>query len=211
MRLSGGENGRDGLWGWGWSRGGGLGNPHALGGSCDEFSDGVGEGGGGMDMEDGDRVLAVVCAALHEDDGYEVGAGGLEEGEGAGLGEVLDVGGGDVADDVEAVVDDGEGGEAFGTHEEEGFGEGFVAAGGVSICSHGVWRGYLLDSDDLMSPDLQIPQDLRIQSLNNREAIPILPQKVQQLKLTQHPHNILCTLLHNNDPMYTPSKELQRR
>lgn len=133
MRLSGREDGWDGLRRWGWGWGWGLGNPHALGGSRDEFSDGVGEGGGGMDIEDGDRVLAVVCAALHEDDGDEVGAGGLEEGEGAGLGEVLDVGCGDVADDVEAVVDDGERGEAFGAHKEKGFGEGFVAAGVVSI------------------------------------------------------------------------------
>lgn len=79
-------------------------------------------------MEDWDRVLAVVCATLHEDDGYEVGAGRLEEGEGAGFGEMLDIGCRDIADDVEAVVDDGEGGETFGAHEEEGFREGFVAA-----------------------------------------------------------------------------------
>ena len=84
-------------------------------------------------MEDRDGVLAVVCAALHEDDRDEVGTGGLEEGERASLGEVLDVGGGDVADDVEAVVDDGEGGEAFGAHEQEGFGEGFVASSVVSM------------------------------------------------------------------------------
>lgn len=123
---------------------------------------------------------------------------------------MLDVSGGDVADDVEAVVDDGEGGEAFGAHKKERFGEGFVAAGDVSI---GAWRHVLedlLDSNDLVSPDLQIVQDLRIQPFNNREAIPILPQKVQQLELTQHPHNMLCAFLHNNDPMYTPCKELQR-
>ena len=130
MRLSGGQNGWDGLWGWSWGRGWGLGDPHALGGGGDEFRDGVGEGGGGVDVEDRDGVLAVVCAALHEDNGDEVGAGGLEEGKGAGLGEVLDVGGGDVADDVEAVVDDGEGGEALGAHEKEGFGEGLIATGG---------------------------------------------------------------------------------
>lgn len=68
-------------------------------------------------MEDWDGVLAIVCAALHEDDGDEMGAGGFEEREGAGLGEVLDVGCGDVANDVETVVDNGQGGEAFGAHE----------------------------------------------------------------------------------------------
>lgn len=70
-----------------------------------------------MDVEYWDGVLSVVCAALHEDDRDEVCTGGLEEREGAGLGEVLDVGGGDVSDDVKAVIDDGEGGEAFGAHE----------------------------------------------------------------------------------------------
>ena len=130
MRLSCCQDRWDSLWGWSRSRRWGLGDPHALGGSSDELRDSVCEGRGRVYVEDGNGVLAVVCAALHEDDGDEVCTGGFEEGEGAGLGEVLDVGCGDVADDVEAVVDDGEGGEAFGAHEEEGFGEGFVAAVG---------------------------------------------------------------------------------
>lgn len=39
----------------------------------------MGERRVGVDVEDGERVFAVVDAALGEDDGYEVDAGGAEE------------------------------------------------------------------------------------------------------------------------------------
>ena len=40
-------------------------------------------------MEDGEGVFAVAHTALREDDGYEVDAGGAEEGEGGGFREEL--------------------------------------------------------------------------------------------------------------------------
>jgi hypothetical protein len=43
-------------------------NPHAMGARCDEFRDGMGESADGRHVEDGIRVLAVVEAALGEDD-----------------------------------------------------------------------------------------------------------------------------------------------
>jgi transcriptional regulator len=42
----------------------------------------VGECAVGVDVEDGERVFAVVDAAFREDDGDEVDAGGSEEWEG---------------------------------------------------------------------------------------------------------------------------------
>ena len=60
------------LIGWaGWDRAGGrrvLDNPHAMGACCNEFRDSVGESADGRHMEDWIRVLAVVQAALREDD-----------------------------------------------------------------------------------------------------------------------------------------------
>ena len=58
-------------------------------------------------MEDREGVAAVLDAALREDDADEVHAAVLEEGEASGAGEVLNVGGGDVAYDVQPLVDDG--------------------------------------------------------------------------------------------------------
>jgi hypothetical protein len=49
----------------------------------------VGECAVGVYVEDGKGVLAVVYAALGEDDGDEVDAGGAEEGQGCGFGEEL--------------------------------------------------------------------------------------------------------------------------
>lgn len=43
-------------------------DPHPMGACCDEFRDGVGESADGRHVEDGIRVLAVVEAALGEDD-----------------------------------------------------------------------------------------------------------------------------------------------
>ena len=63
-------------------RGWGLGDPHAVGAGGDEFGDGVGEGAVGADVEDWVGVFAVLDAALGEDDGDEVDAGGGEEGDG---------------------------------------------------------------------------------------------------------------------------------
>lgn len=77
----------------------------------------MGEGGVRVDVEHGKRVFAIVGAALHQDDGDEVDAGRFQKGKTAGLGEVLDVGRRDVADDVQGVVDNGYTGETLGTHE----------------------------------------------------------------------------------------------
>ena len=49
-------------------------DPHAVGPCCDEFCNGVGESADGRHVEDGVRVLAVVQAALREDDRDEVDA-----------------------------------------------------------------------------------------------------------------------------------------
>ena len=94
----------------------------------DELGDSVGEGGEGVDVEDGEGVLAVGDAAVGEDDGDEVDAGGAEEGERRGARQVLDVDGGDVADDVLFVVGDGERRDAFGVEELERGGQRLVAA-----------------------------------------------------------------------------------
>ena len=51
-----------------------VGDPHAMGAGCYEFCDGVREGVVRADVEDGERVLAVLDATLVEDDGYEVDA-----------------------------------------------------------------------------------------------------------------------------------------
>lgn len=49
----------------------------------------MGERAEGVDVKDGEGVLAVVHAALREDDGDEVDAGGAEEGKGGGFCEEL--------------------------------------------------------------------------------------------------------------------------
>jgi hypothetical protein len=60
-----------------------------VGAGRDELCDRVGECAVGVYVEDGKGVLAVVYAALGEDDGDEVDAGGAEEGQGCGFGEEL--------------------------------------------------------------------------------------------------------------------------
>lgn len=97
-----------------------------------ELRNGVGEGGIRVDVEDGEGVAAMLDAALGEDDGDEVHTGRLEQGSAGGVGEVPHVGSGDVANDVLAVVDDGDARQAFGVHEGEGLGEGRIRAGAVS-------------------------------------------------------------------------------
>jgi len=69
-----------------------VGDPHAMGASCYELRYCVRKCAVRGDVEDGEGVFAVLHAALVEDDGYEVDAAGVEEGEGGRFGEELVVG-----------------------------------------------------------------------------------------------------------------------
>ena len=82
----------------------------------------MGEGGIRVHVEDRERIFPILYTPLHEDHADEVDTGAVEEGERGRFGEVLNVHYADVADDVGSVVDHSEGTEAFGVHEEEGFG-----------------------------------------------------------------------------------------
>lgn len=95
-----------------------------------ELGDGVGEGLVGVHVEHRDGVAALFHAALGKDDGDEVHAGRLEEGQGGGGCEKAYIGGRDVADNVQTVVNHGDGREAFGAHQNQGFCEGSVGAAG---------------------------------------------------------------------------------
>lgn len=97
----------------------------------DQFGDSMAECGLLSDVENWVGVFAVVDAAVVEDYGEEVEAGGFEEGDGGGAGEVFDVCGGDVAYDVLFVVDDAEGGDSFAVHEAEGVADFLVSAGSL--------------------------------------------------------------------------------
>lgn len=92
----------------------------------DQLGDGVGEGRIWVDVEDRDGVATLFHAALGEDHGDEVHTGGLQQGHGGSRGEEARISGGDVSDDVETVVDHGEGRQPFVGHQHEGFGEGCV-------------------------------------------------------------------------------------
>ena len=78
-----------------------------MGARGDEFCHGVGEGRVGGYVENGERVFAVGEAAGGEDDADEVDAGVLQERRRGGLGEEVDVGCADVADDIRVGVEDG--------------------------------------------------------------------------------------------------------
>lgn len=96
--------------------------------SCHEFRDGVCEAGVGVDVEDREGVTTVLDAAFRQDDGDEVHAGGLEQGRAGRVGEVPHIGSGDVADDILAIVYDGNARQALGVHEGEGLGKERVGA-----------------------------------------------------------------------------------
>lgn len=66
-----------------------MGGDVPVGAGSYQFGDGVGKGREGVYVEDGEGVFAVAHTALGEDDGYEVDAGGAEEGEGGGFCEEL--------------------------------------------------------------------------------------------------------------------------
>ena len=69
-----------------------VGDPHAMGASCYELRYCVRKCAVRGDVEDGEGVFAVLHAAFVKDDGYEVDAAGVEEGEGGRFGEELVVG-----------------------------------------------------------------------------------------------------------------------
>jgi hypothetical protein len=71
------------------------------------------------DVENRERVLTSLDAALGEDDGYEMHTSVFEQRQASGTREVADVSGTDVANHVEAIVDNGDGGEAFVVHGSE--------------------------------------------------------------------------------------------
>ena len=71
------------------------------------------EGAGWGYVENGERVFAILHAPSGEDDADKVDAGISEERKRRRLGEKLDVDGGDVADHISGIVENGQRGDAF--------------------------------------------------------------------------------------------------
>lgn len=84
-------------------------DPEAVGLGGHELGDGPAQRGGRIDMEDGERVLAVLKAPGVQDDRDEVAAGVAEQRVLGGPGHILDIGDGDVADEAVVVVNDSNG------------------------------------------------------------------------------------------------------
>ncbi len=85
-----GAKGSGGCGGCGSGAGGGIfDDPDSVRFCSDEFGDGVGERGVGIDVEDWVGIFAVIHAAVGQDDGDEVDAGVFKEGGRAGAGEKL--------------------------------------------------------------------------------------------------------------------------
>lgn len=88
-----------------------------MGTGCDDFRNGVGEGAGWVDVEDRIRVLTVIHASLRENDSDEVDARGVEEREGRGIGQKLDVDVRNVANDVLVIVKHRQRSDTLAVHE----------------------------------------------------------------------------------------------
>lgn len=68
----------------------------------------------------------------------------------------------------------------------------------------------LLDAHDFVRPNLQSPQALRIQLIDDREPTSILPQELDQPPLTQNTCHLIGSLLHNNDSMDSAPEHFDR-
>jgi hypothetical protein len=130
-----------------------------MGTGCDDLCNGVGEGAGRVDVEYRVRVLAIVHTALGEDDGDEVGARRVEEREGWGIGEKLDVDVRNVANNILVVVEHRQRSDALGVHEEQSFFERMIA----------------IDGYDFVTAQIQLLQRTIVQLLDRLEASSVLP------------------------------------
>lgn len=117
---------------------------------------------------------------------------------------------GDVADDVVLCIQDWERGHSFVVHQLESRGQRLVAAVGLSaLCVElNIHHPHSLDSQNLLLPDVQILEELRIQLVHGREARPVLPEELDQPQLRQHTHHIRRTLFRNKHSMHATAKHL---
>jgi hypothetical protein len=80
-------------------------------------------------VEDGVRIAPALDATLRQDDADEVHGRALQQRQRFSVGQVPDVGGGDVAHDIQSVVDDGDRGESLVVHERQGVREWRIGTG----------------------------------------------------------------------------------
>lgn len=102
-------------------------------------------------------------------------ARGVQEREGRGIGQKLDVNVRNVANDVLVVVEHGQRSDALAMHKQQSILERSVA----------------IDRDDLVTAQIKLLQRTIVELLDRLETSSVLPQKSHKSQLTQDSHNVL--------------------
>lgn len=66
----------------------------------------------------------------------------------------------------------------------------------------------LLDGQNALRPNAQILDEMRIQLVNVWEALPVLPEELDQLQLSEHANHVCGAILGDQHPVYPASKDL---
>lgn len=89
----------------------------------DQLSDGVGEGRVRVDIEDRNRVFALLHTAFVQDDRDEVQTGVLQQWQARSVGQKSNIYRRDVTNDIRAVIDYSDARQTLGIHKAESFGQ----------------------------------------------------------------------------------------
>ena len=99
------------------------------------------------------------------------------------------VNGRDISHYVVAVINNGDGCKTLGAHEEERIGKRSVGARGCQLNSFQnfmtwvcKWNG-LLDSNDLLRPNLKITQQYCVKTIDQGEVDGLVPEELEQAQL----------------------------
>jgi hypothetical protein len=67
---------------------------------------------------------------------------------------------------------------------------------------------HVLDGQDTLGANAEVLDEARVQLVDIREALPVLPEELDQLQLRYNANNIRGTLFCNQDPVHSATKDL---